>query len=56
MKEKTARWVADRLPRLIVYFALIRAWVNATTGQWSDQDIGKVTADEMCERWEKTTS
>ena len=49
------RWIADRLPRRIVYFAAVRAWSNATTGQWSHLEATGITVAEMLERWEETT-
>ena len=33
-QQKLARWIANHLPGQIVYFAVVRAWDEATTGQW----------------------
>lgn len=50
--EKIWKWLAWHLPRRLVYWGLIRAWSEATTGEYSFSDATKVTADEVLERWE----
>ena len=50
-RERLSRWIANHLPRWIVYHALIRAWANATQGEFSHVDVTKVTADQMINRW-----
>lgn len=45
--------IACWLPKKLIFYCLIRAWGNATTGKWSNEDITKVTADEMIRRWDK---
>ena len=43
-QQKLARWLANNLPRRVVYFAVVRAWTEATTGQWSDTEGITVSA------------
>ena len=50
------RGVADRLPRRVVYFALIRAWAYATTGKYGTTLVREVAAYKVVERWERTLS
>ena len=50
-----AMHLADMLPRYIVYYAVIRAWAEATTGQWSHEDATGVTASDVVKRWEEAT-
>lgn len=47
------RWIANRLPRQIVYFAVVRAWNDATTGQWSDEEASSVRAIDLLKRWQE---
>ncbi len=49
--EKLYNFIAQHLPKRIIYFALIRAWSNATTGEYSDQEIPAVTMVEVIDRW-----
>ena len=44
--------IAWWLPKKLVYYVLIRAWGNATTGKFSDSDATKITADELIQRWD----
>ena len=37
-RQILARWIANHLPRLVVYFSVVRAWNEATTGQWPDNE------------------
>jgi len=48
------RGIADRLPRRVVYFALIRAWAYATTGDYSETVATEVTAETVVRRWERS--
>lgn len=48
-----ARHLADMLPRCVVYYAVIRAWAEATTGQWSHEDATGITASDAVKRWEE---
>ena len=50
-----AMHLADMLPRCIVYYAVIRAWAEATTGQWSHEDATSVGVSDVVKRWEEMT-
>lgn len=52
--NKTADAIAKRLPRRVVYFALIRAWAFATTGRYGTTIATHITADEVVRRWAST--
>ncbi len=49
-----SKWVADRLPKKVVYFVGIRLWVNATSGQYSEHDANEMTVDDALTRWKDT--
>jgi len=49
-KKKLARWIANHLPSRVVYFAVVRAWNEATTGRWSDTDATEITVSETLSR------
>jgi len=51
MSNRTSRWIANHLPKRIVYHALIRAWAYATTGEWSGETATSVTTDVVVKRW-----
>lgn len=53
MKVKFYVWLADRLPRKLVYAAAIRMFVHATTGEYDTQEVPSVTIMEALDRWEK---
>jgi hypothetical protein len=55
MKNRTAQWIAGKLPPRLVYFAFIRLWAHAT----STDEGQNMTPDEMnwtkaLELWERT--
>ena len=43
--------IAYWLPKKLIYYCLIRAWANSGQGQWSSEDVTKITADVMIRRW-----
>jgi len=54
MNKDRQNWkqrLAYLLPNEVVYYVLIRAWAYATTGKYSNEIVGEVTADEMIRRW-----
>jgi len=38
VKDRVARWIAERLPRRVIYFAVVRAWNETTKGRYHDTD------------------
>lgn len=50
-REALAFWLAWKLPKRVVYLALIRAWAHATTGDYGTTDATTITANEMVKRW-----
>jgi len=46
-------WLADRLPRRLVYFAAIRMAVHATSGPWSNEEVPKVAMMDAIHRWQE---
>jgi hypothetical protein len=38
-----SRYIANKLPEKVVYFAGIRIWAAATTGQYSKHDASIIT-------------
>jgi len=49
-QQKLARWLANHLPRRVVYFAVVRARDEATTGQWSDIEAPGITVSAALSR------
>lgn len=48
-REGLPRWVANKLPRRVVYFAFIRAWAKATPG---DRHPCDTTPDVIAKVWQ----
>lgn len=51
-RDAVSGLVAYCLPRRVVYFALVRGWAEATTGDYKGTDATTVSADEVIRRWE----
>lgn len=51
LRERLARYVAWRLPRLLVYWCGMRLFVHATGGPWSHEESTGVTVTEALARW-----
>ena len=51
LTERIWQAIAWRLPRRLVYWATIRTWSAATTGEWSDESP-EMTVVEALDRWE----
>ena len=52
LKHQLAWWIAWKLPKRVVYLALIRAWAHATTNGYGSTDATLVTMNEVVKRWE----
>lgn len=50
-KERLAIWIAWRLPKRIVLWAMIRVAAHATTGRWGNEHPGNVDYRKMHDRW-----
>lgn len=46
-------WLANRLPRQLVYWCGIRMIVHATTGKYGNQVVPELYAMAILDRWEK---
>jgi hypothetical protein len=53
MRDAICRWVADRLPRRVVYFCGVRLWVHATKGKYNRENVGNTAVVDALERWEE---
>lgn len=53
MIDNFLTWLAWRLPRRLVYWCAIRLFVNATTGEHSDQIVGDLLVLDALKRWQK---
>ena len=49
---KVSRWLANRLPKWVVYFATIRLIAYATTGKYGNTIVPELGAMEAVQRWE----
>lgn len=47
------RWLADILPRELVYYCTIRLMVHGTTGRYSHTNTASVRAITLLNRWDK---
>lgn len=54
MGIKLSRWIANRLPKRVVYFAMVRLFAYATSGEYKDDVASKLNAIEALRRWEKS--
>ena len=45
-------WIVDRLPEWIIYYSLVRAGINASTGKYSNQVVTELTLIDVMKRWE----
>lgn len=52
MKDKFYALIAAMLPKAVVYYAAIRLFVHATTGEYSNQEVPALTAMDALKRWE----
>lgn len=52
MIDAVACWLAWRLPRRVVYWAMIRGAAHATTGPWGHEETPGVTITELLQRWD----
>lgn len=49
--ERLSQFIVWRLlPYRIRYWAVVRAWADATQGQWSDQDSTAIRAEQLLKR------
>ena len=54
MERRFWTWLAWKLPRPLVYWAVIRAGVHATTGPYSSQIVPETTLPDVLKRWDDT--
>lgn len=53
MKDKWCQWLANILPKRIVYFAYIRLLAHATTGKYSHLRPDEVDWSDALKAWEE---
>ena len=53
-KNTFYKWLADRLPKKLVYFTTIRLLIFATTGEYSNTNTESIRAITTLRRWKKT--
>ena len=51
MQDRVARWLVWHMPRRLVYWAAIRLAVDATTGNYSTQEVPALTVTDALQRW-----
>jgi hypothetical protein len=52
---KLAEWIAYRLPRSVVYWAMIRAGAEVTTGKYGNTLVPELTFMDALKRYEDGT-
>lgn len=52
MRDKFYQFLVKYMPKRLVYFASIRLMVNATTGQYSNEETPGVNIMDALKRWE----
>ena len=52
LKSRIARWIAKRLPRAVLYYAVLRAEYRATEDGWPDDPppLGRITVGQLISR------
>lgn len=50
-KVNVWQWLANKLPKRLVYFAVIRVWAHGTTGTFGATQPIELTVDEAIRRW-----
>jgi hypothetical protein len=50
-RDRLMLWLAKRLPKRFVMWCYIVVVAHATTGQYEDTVVPKVTAMEVLDRW-----
>ena len=50
---KLSRWLANRLPKRVVYFAVVRLVAYATTGDYKMTSATTLGVMDALKRWEK---
>lgn len=53
LPERVCWWIAFHLPRQVIHFAAIRLWAFATSGQYGNTNVNKITVTEALTRWER---
>jgi len=51
-KMRAKMWIVDHLPRWVIYYAIARAGVYASTGKYSGQDVSVLSLIDAMKRWE----
>uniref|UniRef100_A0A6M3XZD9 Uncharacterized protein n=1 Tax=viral metagenome TaxID=1070528 RepID=A0A6M3XZD9_9ZZZZ len=51
--DMIAKWIAWKIPKLLVYWCAIRVGAYATTGEYSNQEVPILTFMEALRRWQK---
>lgn len=53
LQHKAWMWLVWRLPRRLIYFAVIRVWAHGTMGQYGNTRPDDLGWNEALKRWEK---
>lgn len=50
-RDLTIAWIANRLPKRLVYYCAIRVVVHGTTGTYSNQEVPALYATDALKRF-----
>ncbi|MEI7999105.1 MAG: hypothetical protein WCH62_06340 [Candidatus Omnitrophota bacterium] len=50
--ENFYRWLSYKLPKKLVYFTVIRAWANSTSGKYGNESPTGISCELVIERLE----
>lgn len=53
VRDRIPRSIAQRLPRRVVYFAVVRAWVFSQSGAYATEHPTDVRTFETAKRWDE---
>lgn len=53
IRHKLVMWAVWKMPRDVIEIATVRAWANATMGEYGCDAPQDVTVDETLRRWRK---
>jgi hypothetical protein len=45
------QWIANHLPKRLVYFCGYRIWLHGTWGEYSDTDVPSLLMTDALKRW-----
>ena len=48
MKDRFYAWLSQRMPKKLLYHAIITSWAKVTTEKYTERTHDSITWDEVC--------